>query len=264
MKVKNKVIVVTGGGNGVGRELVLTLLNKGASVAAVDIDESGLRETYALSGKNKKLTMHTVNITDQEAVKALLESVIKHYGRVDGLINNAGIIQPFIKVDEMDMDKINRVMNVNFYGTLYMIKAFLPELKKRPEAHITNVSSMGGFFPVPGQSIYGASKAAVKILTEGLYAELMNTKVGVSVVIPGGIATNIMKNSGSGIKTADVDVKGQKLLLTPKKAASLIITSMEENKFRMFLGKDANLMNILYKINPKLAIKLIGRILKVT
>jgi short-subunit dehydrogenase len=263
MKLQNKVIVVTGGGNGVGRELVLSLLEKGASVAAVDVDEKGLSETYALSGENKKLTLHTVNITDQEAVKELVKSVMKHYGCVDGLINNAGIIQPFINVDEIDMDKIKRVIDVNFYGTLYMSKAFLPELKKRPEAHLTNVSSMGGFFPVPGQIIYGASKAAVKLLTEGLYAELMDTNVGVSVVIPGGIATNIMKNSDQSIKTSDVDVKGTNLLLTPKKAAHLILSSIEKNKFRMFIGKDANLMNILYKFNPKLAIKLIKGVLKI-
>jgi len=263
MNVRNKVIVVTGGGNGVGKELVLALLNRGASVAAVDLDENGLGETFALSGKNKKLSLHTVNISDREAVNTLVESVIKYHGHVDGLVNNAGIIQPFINVDEIDMSKINRVLNVNFYGTLYMIKAFLPELKKRPEAHLTNISSMGGFFPVPGQSIYGASKAAVKLLTEGLYAELMDTNVGVSVVIPGGIATNIMKNSDLDIKTSDVDAKGTKLLLTPKRAADLIVTSIEKNKFRMFIGKDANLMNIMYKFSPKMAIKLMRKMLEV-
>lgn len=263
MQVKNKVIVVTGGGNGVGRELVLALLNKGASVAAVDLNEKALNETYSLAGKNKKLSLHVVNVSDQEAVKELVKVVIKHHGHVDGLINNAGIIQPFIHVDEMDMDKINRVMNVNFYGTLYMVKAFLPKLKKRSEAHITNVSSMGGFFPVPGQSIYGASKAAVKLLTEGLYAELKGTRVGVSVVIPGGIATNIMKNSDLEIKTGEVAAKGTNLLLTPKRAAELIISSMEKNKFRMYIGKDANLMNILYKFFPRMAIKLMSKMLEI-
>ena len=263
MRIKNKVIVVTGGGNGVGRELVLSLLNKDAKVAAVDLDEKALEETFALSGRNKRLSLHKVNITDQEAVKDLVSSVVEIHGHIDGLINNAGIIQPFIHVDEMEMDKINRVMDVNFYGTLHMIQAFLPELKKRPEAHMTNISSMGGFFPVPGQSIYGASKAAVKLLTEALYAELVDTKVGVSVVIPGGIATNIMKNSDLDIKTNDVSAKATKLLLTPKRAAELIILSVEKNKFRMFIGKDANLMNILYKLNPKLAINLMRKLLEV-
>ncbi len=262
MQIKNKVMVVTGGGNGVGRELVLTLLNKGAKVAAVDLNEKGLHETFALSGKNKKLSLHTLNISDLEAVNGLVNQVIAYHGQVDGIINCAGIVQPFIDVDEMDMEKINRVINVNFYGTLYMTKAFLPVLKKRSEAHIANVSSMGGFFPVPGQSIYGASKAAVKLLTEALYAELSDTKVGVSVVIPGGIATNIMNNSGIGSKTADMNAKGISLLLTPNRAANLIISSIEKNKFRMFIGKDANLFNIIYKFNPKLAIKLMKKMLE--
>ena len=115
---------------------------------------------------------------------------------------------------------------------------------------------------MPGQSIYGASKAAVKLLTEALYAELADTNIGVSVVIPGGIATNIMKNSDLDIKTNDVNAKGTNLLLTPKRAAELIISCMEKKKFRMFIGKDANLMNVLYKFNPKLAIKLMRKMLE--
>lgn len=262
MQIRNKVMVVTGAANGVGRELVLILLNKGAKVAAVDLDEKGLYETFALSGKNNKLSLHTLNISDQEAVNGLVNQVIAYHGQVDGIINCAGIVQPFINIDEMDMEKINRVINVNFYGTLYMTKAFLPVLKNRTEAHIANVSSMGGVFPVPGQSIYGASKAAVKLLTEALYAELSNSKIGVSVVIPGGIATNIMNNSGIGSKTADMNAKGISLLLTPNRAANLIISCIEKNKFRMFIGKDANLFNIIYKFNPKLAMKLIKKMLE--
>lgn len=266
MEVNNKVVVVTGGGNGVGRELVLTLLSKGAKVAAIDIDERGLRETFALSGENPNMTIYTTDIADREQVEALVGDILTEQGKVDVLINNAGIIQPFLDVDEIGSEKIDQIINVNLHGTLNMVRAFLPELKKRPEAHLTNISSMGGFFPVPGQSIYGASKAAVKLLTEGLYAELAGTNVGVSVVIPGGIATNIMKNSDLGSSVADVtdaNDKTMKLLLTSKQAARLIISSVEKNKFRMFIGKDAKLMNVLYKVSPKLAIKLIGKVLQV-
>jgi len=145
MKVQNKVIVVTGGGSGMGRELVLNLLAKGARVAAVDVNEATLRETAQLSENNNvRLSLHIVNITDKDAVASLPEQVISKHGTVDGLINNAGIIQPFVRVNELDYAAIERVMNVNFYGTLYMTKAFLPHLLTRPEAHIVNVSSMGG------------------------------------------------------------------------------------------------------------------------
>lgn len=193
MKAQGKTIVVTGGGNGVGRELVLQLLNKGAVVIAVDINPEALKATVQIAGNNPKLFTEVVDISNKEAVFDFSNDAIRKYIKIDGIINNAGIIQPFIHLNALDMDRIERVMDINFYGTLYMVKAFLPHLLKRPEAHIINVSSMGGFLPAPGQSAYGASKAAVKLLSEGLSSELKGTNVDISVVIPGGIATDIKK-----------------------------------------------------------------------
>ena len=185
MKVNGKTIVVTGGGSGMGRELVLELAKRGASVAAVDINKEAVLETARLAPESKeKISTHVVNITEREAIEKLVDEVKEFHGTVDGIINNAGIIQPFIDVNDLGYDKIEQVMNVNFYGTLYMVKSFLPELLKRPEAHILNVASMGGFLPVPGQSIYGASKAAVKLMTEGLHSELTDTNVGVTIAFP--------------------------------------------------------------------------------
>jgi NADP-dependent 3-hydroxy acid dehydrogenase YdfG len=194
MKVKDKIIVVTGAGSGMGRELTIQLVKKRAQVAMVDIHPDALEQTPQLAG-NEKVSQHVVNITDRESVYQLPEQVKDIHGTVDGLINNTGIIQPFVDVKDLDYAVIERVMNVNFYGTLYMTKAFLPDLLQRPEAHIANVSSMGGFIPFPGQTFYSASKAAVKILTEGLYSELKGTKVQVTVIHPGAVNTNIMKNS---------------------------------------------------------------------
>ncbi len=115
MKVQNKVIVVTGGGNGIGRELVLNLLARGASIAAVDINESALSETVKLAGDKKdKLSTHVVNITNKDAVAVLPEQVIAKHGAVDGLINNAGIIQPFVKVNDLYFAATKKVMDVNF------------------------------------------------------------------------------------------------------------------------------------------------------
>jgi NAD(P)-dependent dehydrogenase (short-subunit alcohol dehydrogenase family) len=168
MKLRDKVVVVTGGGNGIGRELVLELLRRGARVAAVDIRAESLDETVSLAGAGDRLASFVVDITDRSATQALPDRVIGQLGAVDGVINNAGIMQPFRKVNDLDYETIERLMNVNFYGTLNMVKAFLPLLLERPAAHLVNVSSLGGFLPVPGQTIYGASKAAVKLMTEGL------------------------------------------------------------------------------------------------
>ncbi|MDF2842595.1 MAG: short-chain dehydrogenase/reductase [Herbinix sp.] len=260
MKVQGKNIVVTGGGNGVGRELVFQLLNKGATVFAADINEEALKETVRLTGNNNRLFTYVVDISNNDRVKAFAEKVIEDHGKVDGIINNAGIIQPFIYLKELEMSRIERVMNINFYGTLYMVKAFLPYLLKRPEAHIVNVSSMGGFLPVPGQSIYGASKAAVKLLSEGLSSELKATNVKVSVVIPGGIATDIKKNSNIAHNVSKDSTKSN-LVLTPVKAAELIIKSMEKKKLRAYIGKDCKAMNALYKLNSFFAMSMINKVM---
>jgi short-subunit dehydrogenase len=261
MKVFNKVIVVTGAGGGIGRELVLLLLEKGARVAAV-INKSGLNETQSLASEyGEKISTHIANLVNKDEVEKLPGEIIEKHGRVDGIINNAGIIQPFISVNELDFEKIELVMDVNFYGTLYMCKTFLPHLLERPEAHITNISSMGGFLPVPRQSIYCASKAAVKLLTEGLHSELKHTKVGVTVVFPGGVNTKIVQNSGA-VRERDDRQKAPYKLLSPKEAAEIIIRGMENNEYRVLAGKDAKLMDLFYRFNPKKATEIIAEKLK--
>ncbi|MGF1506750.1 MAG: SDR family NAD(P)-dependent oxidoreductase [Anaerolineae bacterium] len=258
MKVNNKVIVITGGGSGIGRELVLNLLAKGAAVATLDINEEALQETVALAGGSQdRLSTYVVNITDREAVEALPAQVIDRHGAVDGLINNAGIIQPFVRVNDLDYAAIERVMNVNFYGTVYMPKAFLPHLLERPEAHIANVSSMGGFLPVPGQSVYGAAKAAVKLFTEGLHSELANTNVHVTVVFPGAIGTNIAANSGLDISSADSADQPAMTPLEADKAAAIIVEAVERDRYRVLVGSDARLMDFLYRLSPKRAARFI-------
>lgn len=259
MKVQNKVMVVTGGGNGIGRELVLNLLAKGARVAAVDLSEAALQETVELAGENRdKVSTHVVNITDREAVSALPTDVITKQGAVDGLINCAGIIQPFVRVKDLDYDAIERVMNVDFYGMLYMTKEFLPHLLERPEAHITNISSMGGFLPVPGQTVYGAAKAAVKLFTEGLNSELLDTNVRVTVVFPGAIATDIAKHSGVEVSAEQTDEQSQSFkALAPSKAAEIIVNGIENNRYRVLVGSDATFLDRFYRLSPERAAKFI-------
>jgi len=265
MEVKDKVFVVTGAGSGIGKAIVLTLLGKGAEVAGIDLNKDALETlTKDVGNKSNHLSTHVLNIADKEAVGKLPDEIVKSHDHVDAVINDAGIIQPFVKVSDLDYDAIDRVMNVNFFGTLYMTKAFLPLLLKRSEAYVVNVSSMGGFLPVPGQSIYGASKAAVKLLTEGLYAEMADTNVHISVVFPGATATNISKNSGVAIPgQSDSKSKKQNFpTLTAKKAAEIIVAGIEQNKPQIFTGKDSRMMNLLYRLNPVYATNLIAKQMK--
>lgn len=256
MRVKDKVWVVTGAGNGMGRELVLELARRGARVAAADRDAASLQETLALVGDGR-VSAHVVDVTDRAAVAALPADVVARHGHVDGLINNAGIIQPFVPVGELDDAAIDRVLDVNLRGTLAMVRAFLPLLVARPEAHLANVSSMGGFFPFPGQSVYGASKAAVKILTEGLYAELLDTGVRVSVIFPGAVKTSISTNSGVAEPAGAEDSKVP--TTTPEKAARIMLDGIEKDRLHIYVGLDARLMSIAVKVAPRPAIRLVRR-----
>ena len=263
MKIANKIIVVTGAGSGIGRELTLQLLQKNANVVGIDIHDNALTETQQLAGVgDDRFKGFILDISNQEQVEALPDQVVQHFGAVDGIINNAGIIQKFIHVNDLDYAQIHRVMNVNFFGTLYLTKAFLPYFLQRPEAHIVNISSMGGFIPFPGQTIYGAAKAAVKLLTEGLYAELKDTNVHVTVVHPGAIATNITENSGLGKPKIDPDKPQAQMVMPASKAAEIIIKAMENNKYRATVGKDAMLLDILYRISPRFATNFIGKMMK--
>ncbi len=186
---------------------------------------------------------------------SLPDEVLAAHGSVDGLLNNAGIMQPMLGVNDLDFATIQRVFDVNFTGTLQMVKAFLPLLLERPEAHIANVSSMGGFFPFPGQTIYGASKAAVKLLTEGLWAELLDTDVRVSVVMPGGVATSIAANSGVTMPAADSAYP----VTAADAAARIILDGIERDKWRIYVGRDARMMSIAIKIAPRRAIRMVQR-----
>lgn len=262
MKFTNNTFVITGSGNGIGRQLVLNLLARGARVAAVDVYHDGLDETAQMAGgDSSRLSIHIVDITERDAVSVLPEDVIKAHGVVDGLINNAGVIQPFTGIQEMDTGTIKRVMEINFFGTLHMTMSFLPYLRERPEACIVNISSMGGFLPVPGQGIYGASKSATKLFTEALFAELLKTNIQVSVVFPGGVRTEIVDQLG-------IDSRALKSLagigaflnpMSPEKAAKRFIKGVEKGRFQIYVGIDAIFMSVLNRLNSKLAIKLITK-----
>jgi NAD(P)-dependent dehydrogenase (short-subunit alcohol dehydrogenase family) len=263
MKVTEKVVAVTGGGNGIGQQVVLDLVRRGARVAAADIREDGLLETVEQSDAADRISTHVLDVRDVDAVKAWPAAVSAAHGAVDAVINVAGIIQPFVRLNDLDDETINRVFDVNFYGTLRVVKAFLPLLLERPEAHIANVSSMGGYLPVPGQTIYGASKAAVKLMTEGLYAELLDTNVSVSVVFPGAVATGITSNSGVDAPIdADSAEASNYRTTSPEEAARIILDGIEDDQLHIYVGRDAVLMNLLNRAAPKQSTHLIYRQMK--
>lgn len=261
MDITGKVFVVTGAGNGIGREVTLNLLSRGASVAGLDIKPDWLDETQSLAGTHaSRFHAFPTDITDRKKVLALPAKVEKALGAPDGLINVAGIIQPFVRVNDLDFDAIDRVINVNLHGPLNLIKAFLPGLLKKPEAQLVNVSSMGSYAPVPGQTVYGASKAAINLLSEGLRSELMGSNVNITVVYPGAIGTNIAGNSGLDMSGASEGAARK--VVAPADAGRQIVDAIVANKKRITIGQDAAALWKINHLSPDLAAGMIYKGMK--
>ena len=258
MELKRKNVIVTGEASGVGKELTKQLLEKGCKVAGVDINKRSLK-ILEEELNNPNLKTYVLDVSSKEDILKFRDKYHQDYNDVDVIINNAGIIQPFVKVGDLTDDIIHRVMDVNFFGPLNLIRFFMDDLTKdRKEQYIVNVSSMGGFFPFPGQTVYSASKAALKLLTEGLYAELEDTNVKVMIVLPGAMDTNITENSNVEINEKDKDNTSYKML-SADDAARAIIEGMEQDQFKIFLGSDAKFLKFLYKINSRWAISFINK-----
>lgn len=260
MQFTDKVFVVTGGGNGMGRQVALELVRRGASVAAVDLNEEALAETVAIAGaKAGRVTAHAVNVTDRGAVGELVASVLAAHKVVDGVVNIAGIIHQFVEFEELPIESAERVMNVNFWGTVNVTRAFLPLLKARPTAALVNMSSLSALIPFASQTFYGASKGAVKQFSEGLYAEFLDSSVHVSTIFPGNISTNLTGNSG----VAMIDPKGKKVRsTTPEDAAHIIVEGIGKESFRILVGQDAKLLDRLVRIAPRWATGMVAKQMK--
>ena len=174
------------------------------------------------------------------------------------VINNAGValLGQFAEIDQAQMDWL---MNINFWGVVHATRAFLPHLSRQREAHIVNLSSIFGIIAPPGQTAYAAAKFAVRGFSESLRHELQMAKspVKLSVVHPGGVATNIVRNSRTGAGVTDNARRAQSIerfdavaKTTPAAAALRIITGIEKNQPRILIGNDARFMDLLQRLRP--------------
>ena len=265
----NKVIALTGAGSGIGRALALNLAERGAVLALADKDAAGLAQTKALLG-NRPASITTLDVTDTAALAAWIDGAVAEFGRLDGIINNAGlsVTAPFADTPRADFD---RVMAVNFGGVVEGCRAALPHLRAQAQATgtawLVNISSVFGMMGYPTQSAYNASKYAVRGLTEALYLELGVTDPGICVirVHPGGVKTNVAKNakhiaSMPGQRT-DLDFAAEfekAAKTTPEQAAATIVAGMERKQHRVLIGNDARFIDWMTRLFPVSYFKRIG------
>jgi NAD(P)-dependent dehydrogenase (short-subunit alcohol dehydrogenase family) len=257
MTFANKVCVITGAASGIGRALALELARRGAHLALVDWDETGLADTAEqCSRRGVKVTSERLDVSDKQGFFAFADRTLEAHGRVDAVINNAGVTVSQTLV-EQSLEDWEWIFGINFWGVLYGTKAFLPHMLERDSGWIVNISSVFGFFGVPTQSSYNATKFAVRGMTEDLRQELADTGVSVSCVHPGGIQTDIVKNARFYVDTEGGDnhqvanAEFAKLARTsPEQAAKIILRGMEDREPRILVGPDAKLIDVVIRSVP--------------
>ncbi|MBC9734543.1 SDR family NAD(P)-dependent oxidoreductase [Nocardioides marmotae] len=253
--LENKVVVITGAGSGIGRALALDCARRGSLLALSDVDETGLAETAALVRATgvRELRTDRLDVADRDAMTAYAASVADQFGRVNVVVNNAGVALAGDLVD-LDYPDIDWIIGINFLGVLHGTKAFLPHLIASGDGHVVNLSSLFGLVSMPGQSIYNATKYAVRGMSEALRIEMLagGHQVGVTVVHPGGIKTAIARNarvSSREDQASTASFFDKKLAkTTPEKAAEVIIAGVLADKSRVLVGSDAHALHWFGKL----------------
>jgi NAD(P)-dependent dehydrogenase (short-subunit alcohol dehydrogenase family) len=270
MNLDGRVAVITGAGSGIGRAIALCLARRGCHLALADIDEPGLAQTVTQAQSQvqanaqsqakaqaapPRVSAHLLDVANRDAVAALPAMVLQAQGRVDLLVNNAGVALAgnFELVSEADFEWL---MEINFYGVVRMTRAFLPALRASDDACIVNISSVFGLISPPGQCAYSASKFAVRGFSNALRHELAGTHVGVSVVHPGGVSTNIARKARIAPDVpADelrhrLELAEQLLRMPPERAGEIIVRGVEKRRPRILVGRDALMISLLERLAP--------------
>jgi NAD(P)-dependent dehydrogenase (short-subunit alcohol dehydrogenase family) len=255
--LRGKVVVVTGAGSGIGRALTVALLGRGAEVAYSDVNEAGLSETKALVAGKGRSSSHLLDVSKREQWAAHAQAVEAEHGGADVVINNAGIAISK-SFESLPIEEFELVMNINFWGVIYGSKTFLPHFRKRGAGHIVNISSINGMVPFAFQTPYNCSKYAVLGFSETMMQELRGEPIHITSVHPGGIRTNIARSAiGADPKIAEGFDRIART--TPESAAEQILTGVEKNKERVYVGVDAKIMSASKRIAPALTVNLFGR-----
>jgi short-subunit dehydrogenase len=256
LKLKGCTAVVTGAAGGIGRGIAAALARRGCHLALVDIDGAGLARTAIdIAAPDVRISSHHLDVADREAIAALPPKIIAKHTGVDMLVNNAGVALggTFEEIAEADFDWL---LAINFWGVVRMTRAFLPLLHRSEDAHIVNISSLFGLIAPPGQTAYAASKFAVRGFSESLRHELEATRIGVTVVHPGGVATSIAQHArlASGLSADEVAKRQrsiEKLLTMPAEVAGeIIVRGVENRKARILVGSDAKFAAALERLMP--------------
>ena len=255
--LKDQVIVITGAASGIGRALSLDAARQGARLLLADIDAARLADTLAeVRALGARAESQVTDSGREDDLHALAAACERHYGGVDVLVNNAGVAL-VSSVERLQPRDAHWLMDINFWGVVHGCRAFLPLLRRRPEAVIVNISSIFAMISVPTQSIYNAAKAAVRAFSDALREELRDSPVRVLCVHPGGIRTRIVENARmadlSMLQLSATQMRDQfaaNARTTPEEAARQIVAAVLAGRTRLLIGPDARIADWLYRLWP--------------
>ncbi|PPK87290.1 butyryl-CoA dehydrogenase [Neolewinella xylanilytica] len=249
---KGKVVVITGAGSGIGRELAWQLAARGAVLAINDLKGEALAETWAELPERTRGLQRAFDVGDRDAMQRFANDVKDGLGRVDVVINNAGFSVRQQPVAYSRVEDYERTLRVNLWGVIYGSLVFLPYLREQPRASLVNISSVFGLFAFPGSGPYNVSKFGVRGFTETLRVE-MGKLMHICCVHPGGIATNIHRNVDiEDPRERDQFIRNfeKQAKTTAWEAARQIIRGIERENPRVLIGRDAYWIDKITRLMP--------------
>jgi NADP-dependent 3-hydroxy acid dehydrogenase YdfG len=246
----DKVVVITGAGSGIGRALALGCAARGSLLAVSDVDQAGLAETVDLAKNVGVREVHSarLDVADRTGFARYAAEVAAHFGRVNVMVNNAGVALAG-DLTALDYDDMEWIVGINFWGVVHGTKELLPHLIASGDGHLVNISSLFGLISMPGQSMYNATKYAVRGMSEAVREEMLvaGHPVGVTVVHPGGVKTAIARSSRVSAEEDQVATAkffDEKLAtMTPERAAEIILGAVRKDQARCLVGLDAHALH---------------------
>ncbi|MDQ2758589.1 MAG: SDR family NAD(P)-dependent oxidoreductase [Actinomycetota bacterium] len=272
-QLTGRVVAITGAGSGIGRALARRFALEGSHLALSDVDAEGLAETARLlTDLAVRVTTAVVDVSDEQAVLDWAQAVVADHGRVNVIVNNAGVALSGT-VAGLSIADYRWIMGINFWGVVHGTKAFLPHLEASGEGHVVNISSVFGLTAQPFMSGYNASKFAVRGFTESLRQELdlTDSTVTATCVHPGGIKTNIARSARmsesmvttTGQSAEESAAEFEKLFLTTADAAArVIVKGVKRNRRRVLIGADARVFDAMPRLAPTGYQRLIGAVIR--
>lgn len=252
--LKNKIVLLTGASEGIGRATALALAAEGATVVLTARSVEKLREVAAeMEAKGAKAVIIPADLSDESERSRLVQETIAAVGQIDILINNAGLGMETM-VGSIPLNDARQLFEVNFFAPLDLIQRFLPAMRERNAGQIVNISSIVGHRATPNQAIYCASKYALNGLSDALRTELVGTKILVTDIYPGVTATNFPVNQLHSTRTG-----ARRRAVPPELVATVIVDAIKKRHRARYIRWQDQLLVYASRLLPGLAEAVIGR-----